>query len=49
MGDLNEDSLAALMDGKLRKPNHLLKEIDLSHNTLRFHLNYLVEEALMRR
>ena len=49
MDDLDEDILATLMDGKPRNFNQLLKEIDLSHNTLRLHLDYLVEEALVRR
>ena len=49
MDDLDEDILATLMDGKPRNFNQLLKEIDLSHNTLRLHLDYLVEEDLVRR
>ena len=49
MDDLDEDILAALMDGKPRNFNQLLKEIPLSHNTMRLHLDYLVEEALVRR
>ena len=49
MDDLDEIILAALMDGKPRNFNQLLKEIPLSHNTLRLHLDHLVEEALMRR
>ena len=49
MDRIDEDILAALMDGKPRNFNQLLREVDLSHNTLRLHLNHLVEEALVRR
>jgi predicted ArsR family transcriptional regulator len=49
MDELDEVILATLMDGKPRNFNQLLKEIDLSHNTLRLHLDYLVEEVLVRR
>jgi hypothetical protein len=37
------------MDGKPSNFNRLLKEIPLSQNTLRPHLDYLVEETLVRR
>jgi len=49
MDRIDEDILAALMDGKPRGFDQLLREVDLSHNTLRLHLNYLVEETLVRR
>ena len=48
MDDLDEIILAVLRDGKPRSFNQLLKEINLFHNTLRLHLDYMVEEILVR-
>jgi predicted ArsR family transcriptional regulator len=49
MDRIDEDILGALMDGKPKDFDQLLRAVDISHNTLRLHLDYLVEEALMRR
>jgi DNA-binding MarR family transcriptional regulator len=49
MDDLDEDILATLIDGKPRNFNQLLKEIHLSHNTLRLHLDRFVDQKLVTR
>jgi len=37
------------MDGKPRSFHQLLGDVDLSHNTMRLHLNDLVDQALVTR
>ena len=49
MDELYEAILTALIDGKHRSFNQLLKAVGLSHNTLRLHLNKLVDQALVTR
>jgi len=47
MDELDEAILTALIDRKTRSFHQLLKAVGLSHNTLRLHLNKLVDQALV--
>ena len=49
MDELDETILAALIDGKPRSLYQLLEKMDLFHNTLRLHLDNLVDQALVTR
>jgi DNA-binding HxlR family transcriptional regulator len=49
MDELDEVILAVLIDGKPRSFQQLLEKVDLSHNTLRLHLNNLMDQALVTR
>jgi len=39
--------LSVLRDGRSRDFNHLLREVEFSHNTLRLHLRRLVEQGFV--
>ncbi|MCJ7634537.1 hypothetical protein MUP77_19360 [Candidatus Bathyarchaeota archaeon] len=49
MDELDEAILTVLIDGKPRSFHQLLEAVDLSHNTLRLHLDQLVEEVLVTK
>jgi len=49
MDELDETILVALIDGKPHSLHQLLEKMDLSHNTLRLHLDNLVDQALLTR
>jgi DNA-binding Lrp family transcriptional regulator len=49
MDELDEVILAALIDGKPHSFNQLLKPLPLSHNTLRLHLDKLVDQTHVTR
>jgi len=49
MDPYDKEILNALKDGKLRKFQQILDEIGFSHNTLRLHLNYMVDRDLVMR
>jgi DNA-binding transcriptional ArsR family regulator len=49
MDELDEAILAALIDGNPRSFHQLLETVDLSHNTLRLHLDHLLDQALVTR
>lgn len=49
MDPFDEQILTVLMDGRPRNFLQLLGEIGFSHNTLRLHLNTLVEAGLITR
>ena len=47
MGELDEETLNALRDGKPHTFNQLLEKITFSHNTLTLHLDKLVDQKLI--
>jgi len=49
MDEFDEVLLAVLIDGKPRTFHQLLKAVDFSHNTLRLHLDQLVDQLLVKR
>jgi len=49
MDEFDEDILDALRDGKPYSFNQLLDKIEFSHNTLRLHLDKLVDQRLVKR
>jgi DNA-binding Lrp family transcriptional regulator len=49
MDPFDERILEVLKNGKPRAFHQVLKEVDFSHNTLRLHLNALVEKGLIIR
>ena len=48
MDEFDEAILATLIDGKPYSFNQLLNKIDFSHNTLRLHLDKLVDPTIVR-
>ena len=49
MDEFDEAILAALIDGKPHIFNQLLEKVDFSHNTLRPHLDKLVDQTIVTR
>jgi len=49
MDPFDERIMSVLKDGRPRNFHQLLGEVDFSHNTLRTHLNALVEKGLIVR
>jgi len=49
MAPYEKEIINALKDGNPRKFHQILDEIGFSHNTLRLHLNSMVEEGLVAR
>jgi DNA-binding Lrp family transcriptional regulator len=49
MDEFDEAILAALIDGKPHIFNQLLEKVDFSHNTLRLHLDKLVDQTIVTR
>jgi len=49
MDPYEKEILNALKDGKRRNFQQILDEIDFSHNTLRLHLNSMVDEGLVAK
>ena len=49
MDEFDEAILTALIDDKPRSFSQLLDKIDFSHNTLRLHLDKLVDQTLVTR
>ena len=49
MDEFDEETLDALRDGKPHTFNQLLEKVNFSHNTLRLHLDKLVDQRLITR
>ena len=49
MDEFDEDTLDILRDGKPHSFNQILDKIDFSHNTLRLHIDKLVDQGLVSR
>jgi len=49
MDPYEESILRALRDGRTRDFHQLLEDVGFSHNTLRLHLDYLVQRGLITR
>ena len=49
MDEFDEETLEALRDGKPHTFNQLLEKITFSHNTLRLHLDKLVDQGLITK
>jgi predicted ArsR family transcriptional regulator len=49
MDPYEKEIMNALKDGKPRSFHQILDEIGFSHNTLRLHLNSMVDEGLVAR
>jgi DNA-binding Lrp family transcriptional regulator len=49
MDEFDEDTFDALRDGKPHTFNQLVEKINFSYNTLRLHLDNLVDQGLVSR
>jgi DNA-binding MarR family transcriptional regulator len=49
MDEIDEDVLTALIDGKPHTFQQILQKISFTHNTLRLHLDRLVDQKLVTR
>ena len=49
MEEFDETTLGALQDGNPHTFNQILDKVNFSHNTLRLHLEYLVDQRLTTR
>ena len=49
MDELDEETLEALRDGKPHTFQQILEKVNFSHNTLRLHLDKLVDQRLITR
>jgi predicted ArsR family transcriptional regulator len=49
MDEFDEAILNTLIDGKARSFNQLLEKVEFTHNTLRLHLDELVNQTLVAR
>ena len=47
MDEFDEETLDALKDGKAKEFNQILATVKFSHNTLRLHLDRLVDQKLI--
>jgi DNA-binding Lrp family transcriptional regulator len=49
MDEIDEDTLTALIDGKPHTFQQTLEKVSFTHNTLRLHLDKLVDQGLVTR